>query len=50
LAPAFFKWLLDEESSMGLEDLERLDPTIYRSLRAMAQSSADEFEDMEIVI
>lgn len=50
LAPAFFKWLIGEEESLGMDDFEKLEPTIFRSLRSMMQSSAEEVKDLEMVL
>jgi hypothetical protein len=49
LAPAFFKWLVGEEDSLGMEDFEKLEPTVFRSLRSMAQTARDDFEHLDVV-
>jgi hypothetical protein len=49
LAPAFFKWLIGVEESLGMEDFEILEPNIFRSLRSMAQMREEEFSDLEVV-
>lgn len=48
LAPAFFKWLVGEEDSLGMEDFEKLEPTVFRSLRSMAQTARDDFEHLDV--
>jgi len=47
ISPIFFKWLLHEESSLGIHDLETLEPTLYRSLRQLALTDSADFDDLE---
>ena len=52
LAPAFFKWLRGDEQSLGLDDFEWLEPSVYRALRnlsAAAAASDDQFADLDVV-
>ncbi|KAL3109775.1 hypothetical protein niasHT_012992 [Heterodera trifolii] len=49
LAPAVFKWLVGREDTLGAEDFEKLEPTVYRSLRSIAQTeTAEEFDELEL--
>jgi hypothetical protein len=43
LAPAFFKWLTDEEETLGMDDFEKLHPDIARSL---AQTSEEDYDKL----
>ncbi|KAI1724061.1 HECT-domain (ubiquitin-transferase) domain-containing protein [Ditylenchus destructor] len=47
LAPTFFKWIIGDESNLGLDDLEILEPTLYRSLHNMSKVDDKDFEDLE---
>ncbi|KAI1712208.1 HECT-domain (ubiquitin-transferase) domain-containing protein [Ditylenchus destructor] len=47
LAPTFFKWIIGDESNLGLDDLEVLEPTLYRSLHNMSKVDDKDFEDLE---
>uniref|UniRef100_A0A1I8B182 E3 ubiquitin-protein ligase n=1 Tax=Meloidogyne hapla TaxID=6305 RepID=A0A1I8B182_MELHA len=49
LSPAFFKWLIGEEESLGTEDFEKLEPTIFRSLREIVQTEEQkDFESLDV--
>jgi len=48
LAPAFFKWLLGEEDTLGMDDMEMLEPAFYNSLRSMATTTPTDFEQLEV--
>jgi hypothetical protein len=49
LNPIFFKWLLGEEKSFSLCDLEILDKNLYQSLKSlMSMSPADDFDSLEV--
>uniref|UniRef100_A0A914M452 E3 ubiquitin-protein ligase n=1 Tax=Meloidogyne incognita TaxID=6306 RepID=A0A914M452_MELIC len=49
LSPAFFKWLIGEEESLGTEDFEKLEPTIFRSLRDILQTEEEkDFESLDV--
>lgn len=49
LASPFFKWLVADEHTLGLNDLEVLEPGLYKSLRNIASMEADDFEALETV-
>jgi hypothetical protein len=49
LSSAFFKWLIGDEESLGTEDFEKLEPTIFRSLREIVQTEDDDFENLDLV-
>ena len=50
LSSAFFKWLIGEEESLGTEDFEKLEPTIFRSLRDILQTEEEkDFESLDVV-
>ena len=49
LAPAFFKWLIGEEETLGMKDFEKLEPVIFRSLRSILQTPENEIENLEVV-
>uniref|UniRef100_A0A915N5H9 E3 ubiquitin-protein ligase n=3 Tax=Meloidogyne TaxID=189290 RepID=A0A915N5H9_MELJA len=49
LSSAFFKWLIGEEESLGTEDFEKLEPTIFRSLRDILQTEEEkDFESLDV--
>lgn len=48
MATPLFKWLLGEQDTLGLWDLEELEPTIYNSLRQMGKMAEDEFEGIDM--
>lgn len=49
LSPAFFKWLIGEEESLGTEDFEKLEPIIFRSLREIVQTEEGDFDNLDVV-
>uniref|UniRef100_A0A183BSI5 E3 ubiquitin-protein ligase n=1 Tax=Globodera pallida TaxID=36090 RepID=A0A183BSI5_GLOPA len=48
LAPPVFKWLIGQESTLGSEDFEKLDPIVYRSLRDIVQTEHDQFDELQV--
>uniref|UniRef100_A0A1I7SMU8 E3 ubiquitin-protein ligase n=1 Tax=Bursaphelenchus xylophilus TaxID=6326 RepID=A0A1I7SMU8_BURXY len=48
LAVPLFKWILGEQDTLGVWDLEDLEPTIYNSLRQMSKLDEDGIKELEI--
>uniref|UniRef100_A0A915ES34 E3 ubiquitin-protein ligase n=1 Tax=Ditylenchus dipsaci TaxID=166011 RepID=A0A915ES34_9BILA len=47
IASTFFKWVIGEENSLGLDDLEVLEPTLYKSLHNMSSMSELDFDGLD---
>ncbi|KAI6244075.1 Thyroid hormone receptor interactor 12 [Aphelenchoides fujianensis] len=47
-ATPFFKWILGQQESLGLADLELLEPTVYKSLREIGSMDASDLQDFEM--
>ncbi|CAD5228981.1 unnamed protein product [Bursaphelenchus okinawaensis] len=48
LAVPIFKWLLGQQDTLGVWDMEELEPTIYNSLRQMSRLDNDSIKELEI--